>query len=427
MVSGSMSDDAFDQSDPRNRKDESRESGRSRRTECTKARAAPPSMPYHHEPCMVAPQAPCDDGGPKIPARRPDEHPGRGGLRARSRDARVGGRRVRTGAPERVAVSFAERSTRGAPYARSSRQRTRTTDTTDVQLRDELRPRRGDRSPQGHSPPVRAGEDRAARGRNRRDERVSTRSVGGTGCAGAARDHRRGGIRRRRHGLPRARRRDGGSEPGVGLGRALLRRPLQSLREPDPAKRQPRTTRALPPRPRLRPARRRTGDERVERRLRRGLDEAPRREAQRPLRDERYQDVDHQRSGRRRARDLRQDRSARRPARHHRVHRGTGIHGVLHRPEARQARHARLRHLRARVRRLRSPLRERARRGRPGRTGADVRPRLRTRGARGRTARHHGRVHGRGGALRTRAEAVRPADRRGSSSCRARSPTCTPP
>ena len=47
-----------------------------------------------------------------------------------------------------------------------------------------------------------------------------------------------------------------------------------------------------------------------------------------------------------------------------------------------------------------------------GGPGADVRPRLRTRGARGRSARHHGRVHGRGDALRARAPAVRPAPRR---------------
>ena len=55
------------------------------------------------------------------------------------------------------------------------------------------------------------------------------------------------------------------------------------------------------------------------------------------------------------------------------------------------------------------------------------RPRLRARGAGGRPARHHAGLHGRGAALRARAQAVRPADRRRSSWCRARSPTCTPP
>ena len=43
---------------------------------------------------------------------------------------------------------------------------------------------------------------------------------------------------------------------------------------------------------------------------------------------------------------------------------------------------------------------------------ADERPRLRARGARRRPARHHAGVHGRGAALRARAQAVRPADRR---------------
>ena len=43
---------------------------------------------------------------------------------------------------------------------------------------------------------------------------------------------------------------------------------------------------------------------------------------------------------------------------------------------------------------------------------ADVRPRLRARGARRRAARHHAGLHRRGDALRARAQAVRPADRR---------------
>jgi isovaleryl-CoA dehydrogenase len=86
--------------------------------------------------------------------------------------------------------------------------------------------------------------------------------------------------------------------------------------------------------------------------------------------------------------------------------------GLLDRAEARQARHARLEHLRARVRQLRSACRQRARPGRPRRQRADERARLRTGRARRRLARHHGRVPRRRAAVRARARAVRPADRR---------------
>ena len=41
------------------------------------------------------------------------------------------------------------------------------------------------------------------------------------------------------------------------------------------------------------------------------------------------------------------------------------------------------------------------------------------------SARHHAGLHGRGAALRPRAQAVRPGRSASSSSCRARSPTCT--
>ena len=70
---------------------------------------------------------------------------------------------------------------------------------------------------------------------------------------------------------------------------------------------------------------------------------------------------------------------------------------------------------------------ERAERGRPRRQRADEWPRLRARGAGGGADRHHAGLHGRGAALRARAQAVRRADRHASSWCRARSPTCTPP
>ena len=102
----------------------------------------------------------------------------------------------------------------------------------------------------------------------------------------------------------------------------------------------------------------------------------------------------------------------RRRARHHRLPDREGHEGLLHRAEARQARHARLRHLRAGLRGLRGAGGERARRGRRGRRRADVRPRLRARRARRRAARHHAGLPRRGHALRARAQAVRPADRR---------------
>ena len=59
----------------------------------------------------------------------------------------------------------------------------------------------------------------------------------------------------------------------------------------------------------LRRACRRAGDVGARRRLRRRVDEDPRREEGRPLRPQRHQDVDHQRAGGRDARGLCQDRS----------------------------------------------------------------------------------------------------------------------
>ena len=112
-------------------------------------------------------------------------------------------------------------------------------------------------------------------------------------------------------------------------------------------------------------------------------------------------------------------------ARHHGVPDRERLPRLLDRAKARQARHARLRHLRAGVPGLRSAGGERARPRWRGLAGADVRPRLRARGAGRRPARADAGLHGRGDALCARAQAVRPADRRISSSCRARSPTCT--
>ena len=79
---------------------------------------------------------------------------------------------------------------------------------------------------------------------------------------------------RRRARLPRALRRDGGNLARLGLGRALLRRAFQSLRQPDPPLRQRRAEAALPAEADLRRARRRARDVGGRRGLRRRLDAA---------------------------------------------------------------------------------------------------------------------------------------------------------
>ena len=260
-----------------------------------------------------------------------------------------------------------------------------------VQLRDELRARRGDRGAEGRRPPVRAGEDRPAREPRSTQTNEFPRDLweelGALGLHGITVEETFGGadMGYLAHVVAMEEVSRASASVGLSYGAHSNLCVNQIRRNGTDAQRE----RYLP-RARLRGARRRARHERAGRRVRRGLDEAARREAQRPVRAERQQDVDHQRSRRQRAGDLRQDRPGRRPPRHHRLHRRARVQGILHRAEARQARHARLEHLRARLRRLRSPLRERARRRRPGGPGADVRPRLRTRGARRRTARHHG-------------------------------------
>ena len=193
--------------------------------------------------------------------------------------------------------------------------------------------------------------------------------------------------------------------PRVGVGRALVRRALEPVRQPDPPQRQRGAEAQVPAEARSRgehvgalamsePG---AGSDVVSMRLR-----AERRGDR--LRAERQQDVDHQRPRCRHAGRLRQDR-CRRPARaaSPRSSIEKGMQGLLDRAEARQARHARLEHLRARVRGLRGAGGERARRGRPRRQRADERARLRARRARRRPARHHGGVHGRRAAVRARA------------------------
>ena len=99
-------------------------------------------------------------------------------------------------------------------------------------------------------------------------------------------------------------------------------------------------------------------------------------------------------------------------ARHHRLPHRKGLQGLLHRPEARQAGHARFQHLRAGVPGLRGAGGEHPRPAQQGRERADERPGLRARRAGGRPAGRHAGMHGRGRALRARARAVRSADRR---------------
>jgi hypothetical protein len=167
--------------------------------------------------------------------------------------------------------------------------------------------------------PVRAGRDRAARRRDRRDQRIPDGSVGEDGRARPARHHRAGGGWRRGHGLSRPLRGDGGDQPRLGLGGAFLRRAFQSLRQPASPLGHGRTEGEIPAEAHLRRACRLARHVGAGRGLRRGVDEAQGRKAQRPLRAQRQQDVDHQRAGRLDAGRLRQDRSGRRSARHHRL------------------------------------------------------------------------------------------------------------
>ena len=128
------------------------------------------------------------------------------------------------------------------------------------------------------------------------------------GALGPARHHGRGGAGRRRAGLSRALRRDGGDQPRLGLGRAVLRRPQQPLRQPDPPQRHARAAAQISAEADLGRACRRARDERGRLGLGRGLDAHPgRAQGQCGLRAERQQDVDHQRPGRRDAGGLRQD------------------------------------------------------------------------------------------------------------------------
>ena len=135
------------------------------------------------------------------------------------------------------------------------------------------------------------------------------------GDARPARHHGGGGVRRLGPRLPRALHRHGGDQPRLGLGRPVLRRPLQPVRQPAPPQRHA-TRRSASYLPKLisgehvgalamsEPG---AGSDVVSMTLQ-GREEG------RPLRPQRHQVLDHQRPLRRRAGGLRQDRS-RAPAR----------------------------------------------------------------------------------------------------------------
>ena len=95
--------------------------------------------------------------------------------------------------------------------------------------------------------------------------------------------------------------------------------------------------------------------------LGRGVDEAPGAEAERPLRAERHEILDHQRARRGHPGGLCQDRPGGRGQGHHRLPDREDHGGLLDQPAFRQARHARLEHRRADLRGLRGAVRERAR------------------------------------------------------------------
>ena len=230
----------------------------------------------------------------------------------------------------------------------------------DAQLsRPRLQPRRDDRHAARDGAAVRRRRDRAARRGHRSRQSVSRRPVAKDGRPGTARHHRRGGVRRHGHGLPRARRGDGGDFARVGGGGAVLRRAFEPVRQPDPAQRQRGAEAALPAEAHQRRARRRAGDERTGIGIGRRVDAPARGPAGQRARPSAivlngnkmwitngpeadtlvvYAKTD----------------VAGRTQGHHRVPDREGHEGIHHRAEARQARHARLEHLRARVPGLRS-------------------------------------------------------------------------
>ena len=186
----------------------------------------------------------------EVPARRPDEHPAPTGSRARSEDDGAGARTEL----ERPRQS-PSRSRRGVPAGRRMR------DHHAIAPEPRTLPMFNSGMSFALGEEIEALRDMvhrfaqakiAPRASRESTKRTSSRAICGkssvrSGCTVSPSMRY---LRRRRHGLPRPRGRDGGGEPGVGFGRALLRRALEPLREPDPEERQRRAARALPPRPR---------------------------------------------------------------------------------------------------------------------------------------------------------------------------------
>ncbi len=139
-----------------------------------------------------------------------------------------------------------------------------------------LRSRRQRRDDPRQRQDLRREGDRAARRRDRPRQPVPARSVAQDGSARPARDHGAGGIRGARPRLSRALRGDGGGLARLRLGRPVLRRAFQPVRQPDRAQRQWRAEGALSAQAHLRRACRGAGDVGAERRLGRGVDDDPR-------------------------------------------------------------------------------------------------------------------------------------------------------
>ena len=142
----------------------------------------------------------------------------------------------------------------------------------------QLRSRRDRRCDPRHRARFLGERDRAARRRDRQDQYLSARSLAEDRRARIARHHGRRGVRRLGPRLSRALRRDGGDFARLGVGRPVLRRALESLRQPDPAQRQRGAEAQVPAEADLRRTRRRARDVRAGRRFRRGVDEDARRQ-----------------------------------------------------------------------------------------------------------------------------------------------------
>lgn len=151
--------------------------------------------------------------------------------------------------------------------------------------------------------------NRAARGRDRPHRPVPDGPLAQVRRAGRARDDGGRGVRRRESRLHRAHGRDGGDLARVGVGRAVVRRAFEPVREPDPPQRHRCPEAQVSAEADFRRAHRRARDERAERGLRRRRHEAARGAARRALRAQRHEDVDHERPGLRHARRLREDRA----------------------------------------------------------------------------------------------------------------------